>query len=51
MYIVFVITLDFFGNFCFYVSQNQLNPRRKRNLVNNQEFICEVYKLMGYDES
>lgn len=41
-----------FGNFCFYVRENQMDPTRIRKFVpNNQEFLCEVYKLVGYDES
>lgn len=40
-----------FGNFCFYVKENQLDGDRIRKFIsNNQEFLCEVYKLVGYDE-
>lgn len=39
-----------FGKFCFYVYQNQLDKDRKRILVNNQKFICEVYKLLNINE-
>ena len=40
-----------FGNFCFYIAKNQMDKRRIRKLIsNNQKFICEVYKLVGYDE-
>lgn len=40
-----------FGNFCFYQEENQMNKGRIRKFVsNNQEFLCEVYKLVGYDE-
>lgn len=40
-----------FGNFCFYEGEYQLDERRIRKFIpNNQEFICEVYKLVGYNE-
>lgn len=40
-----------FGNFCFYVRKSQMNKDIIRKFIsNNQEFICEVYKLVGYDE-
>ena len=40
-----------FGNFCFYQREGQLDKRRIRKFIsNNQEFICEVYKLAGYNE-
>jgi hypothetical protein len=40
-----------FGNFCFYIGKNQMDPNRIRKFIsNNQEFLCEVYKLAGYDE-
>lgn len=40
-----------FGNFCFYERKRQLNKKRIRKFVpDNQEFLYEVYKLVGYDE-
>lgn len=40
-----------FGNFCFYERKSQLDENRIRKFVpDNQEFLCEVYKLVGYDE-
>lgn len=40
-----------FGNFCFYEKKYQLDNNHIRKFIsNNQEFICEVYKLVGYDE-
>lgn len=43
--------IGIFGNFCFYERKSQLDERRIRKFVpDNQEFLCEVYKLVGYDE-
>ena len=40
-----------FGNFCFYERKRQLYKKRIRKFVpDNQEFLYEVYKLVGYDE-
>ena len=40
-----------FGKFCFYEGKHQLDKNRIRKFIpNNQEFICEVYKLVGYNE-
>lgn len=40
-----------FGKFCFYENKEQMNQKRIRKFIsNNQEFLCEVYKLVGYDE-
>lgn len=40
-----------FGKFCFYKEKYQLDENRIRKFIpNNQEFICEVYKLCGYNE-
>lgn len=40
-----------FSDFCFYAKENQMDKNRIRKFVsNNQEFLCEVYKLVGYNE-
>lgn len=40
-----------FGKFCFYKEKYQLDETIIRKFIpNNQEFIYEVYKLVGYDE-
>ncbi len=40
-----------FGKFCFYKEKYQLDETIIRKFIpNNQEFICKVYKLVGYDE-
>ena len=40
-----------FGKFCFYERRDLLDEKHIRKFIpNNQEFLCEVYKLVGYDE-
>lgn len=40
-----------FGNFCFYVRKSEMSEDIIRKFIlNKQEFICEVYRLMEYNE-
>lgn len=40
-----------FGNFCFYEKRAHLKRDLIRKFISdNQEFLCEVYKLVGYNE-
>lgn len=50
---VYCVTDDIgcFGNFCFYVRKSEMSEDIIRKFIfNKQKFICEVYKLVGYNE-